>query len=90
MHRILVRHELNRLVFLDWPTGQVIRRYERDRPGELIHVDVKKLGRTPTVVATRPWAVRLAAPSNCQFLWISAESLKWPAAIDRGLRSLCG
>jgi hypothetical protein len=23
----------------------VIRRYERDRPGELAHVDVKKLGR---------------------------------------------
>lgn len=29
------------------PTGQVIRRYERDQPGELIHVDVKKLGRIP-------------------------------------------
>ena len=25
----------------------MIRRYERDRPGELIHVDVKKLGRIP-------------------------------------------
>ncbi|MFK0136304.1 IS481 family transposase [Streptomyces murinus] len=47
VHRILVRHRLNRLAFLDRPTGQVIRRYERDRPGELIHVDVKKLGRIP-------------------------------------------
>ncbi|WP_330347977.1 IS481 family transposase [Streptomyces sp. NBC_00582] len=47
VHRILVRHGLNRLAFLDRPTGQVIRRYERDRPGELIHVDVKKLGRIP-------------------------------------------
>ncbi|WP_437090094.1 IS481 family transposase [Streptomyces sp. enrichment culture] len=46
-HRILTRHGLNRLAFLDRPTGQVIRRYERDRPGELIHVDVKKLGRIP-------------------------------------------
>ncbi|MFJ6651094.1 IS481 family transposase [Streptomyces sp. NPDC091290] len=46
-HRILTRHGLNRLAFLDRPTGQVIRRYERDRPGELIHVDVKKLGRVP-------------------------------------------
>ncbi|MFJ2478575.1 hypothetical protein ACIOWI_37690 [Streptomyces sp. NPDC087659] len=26
--------------------------------------------------------------SNCQFLWITAGSLKWPAAIDRGPRSL--
>ncbi|WP_226486662.1 IS481 family transposase [Streptomyces parvulus] len=46
-HRILVRHRLNRLAFLDRPTGQVIRRYERERPGELVHVDVKKLGRIP-------------------------------------------
>lgn len=46
-HRILVRHGLNRLAHLDRPTGQVIRRYERDRPGELVHVDVKKLGRIP-------------------------------------------
>jgi hypothetical protein len=27
---------------MDRPTGRVIRRYERDQPGELIHVDVKK------------------------------------------------
>ncbi|AGS73888.1 IS481 family transposase [Streptomyces collinus] len=47
VHRILVRHALNRLAFLDRPTGQAIRRYERARPGELIHVDVKKLGRIP-------------------------------------------
>ncbi|MEU1184413.1 IS481 family transposase [Streptomyces sp. NPDC005820] len=47
VHRILVRHGLNRLAFLDRPTGQVIRRYERERPGELVHVDVKKLGRIP-------------------------------------------
>jgi transposase InsO family protein len=47
VHRILTRHGLNRLAFLDRPTGRPIRRYERDRPGELIHVDVKKLGRIP-------------------------------------------
>ncbi|SDO13529.1 leucine-zipper of insertion element IS481 [Streptomyces sp. cf386] len=47
VHRILVRHGLNRLAFLDRPTGQLIRRDERDRPGELIHVDVKKPGRIP-------------------------------------------
>ncbi|MFD3622990.1 IS481 family transposase, partial [Streptomyces sp. NPDC058676] len=47
VHRVLTRHGLNRLAFLDRPTGQVIRRYERQRPGELIHVDVKKLGRIP-------------------------------------------
>ncbi|WHX17937.1 IS481 family transposase [Streptomyces malaysiensis subsp. malaysiensis] len=47
VHRVLARHGLNRLTFLDRPTGQVIRRYERNRPGELVHVDVKKLGRIP-------------------------------------------
>ena len=44
VHRVLVRHRMPRLAWLDRPTGQLIRRYERARPGELIHVDVKKLG----------------------------------------------
>jgi transposase InsO family protein len=47
VHRVLVRHGLNRLAWMDRPTGRVIRRYERNRPGELVHVDVKKLGRIP-------------------------------------------
>jgi transposase InsO family protein len=38
------RRRVARLDWLDRPTGQVIRRYERARPGELVHVDVKKLG----------------------------------------------
>ena len=45
VHRVLQRHGLPRLAWLDRPTGQLVRRYERSRPGELIHVDVKKLGR---------------------------------------------
>jgi transposase InsO family protein len=47
VHRVLVRHGLNRLAWMDRPTGRVIRRYERARPGELVHVDTKKLGRIP-------------------------------------------
>ncbi|MFG3362676.1 IS481 family transposase [Streptomyces griseofuscus] len=47
VHRVLTRHQMNRLRWLDRPTGQVIRRYERERPGELIHVDIKKLGNIP-------------------------------------------
>ncbi|NEB75989.1 IS481 family transposase [Streptomyces sp. SID14478] len=47
VHRILTRQRLHRLAWLDRPTGTVIRRYERERPGELLHVDVKKLGRIP-------------------------------------------
>lgn len=47
VHRILTRHGLGRLAWLDRPTGEPIRRYERDRPGELVHVDIKKLGNIP-------------------------------------------
>ena len=45
VHAVLTRHGLHRLAWLDRPTGTPIRRYERDRPGELVHVDVKKIGR---------------------------------------------
>src|SRR5689334_23813634 len=41
IHAVLARHGLHRLAWLDRPTGQPVRRYERDRPGELVHVDVK-------------------------------------------------
>jgi transposase InsO family protein len=44
VHAVLTRHRMHRLAWLDRPTGQLIRRYERARPGELLHVDVKKLG----------------------------------------------
>ncbi len=47
VHRVLTRLGLNRLKWMDRPTGRVIRRYERDAPGDLVHVDVKKLGRIP-------------------------------------------
>src|SRR3954468_17084798 len=42
VHRVLCRHGLNRLAWMDRPTGQVIRRIHTDRPGELVHIDVKK------------------------------------------------
>jgi transposase InsO family protein len=45
VYRVLCRHRLNRLASMDRPTGQPIRRYERAHPGELVHMDVKKLGR---------------------------------------------
>jgi transposase InsO family protein len=44
VHAVLRRHGMHRLVWLDRPTGELIRRYERAHPGELLHVDVKKLG----------------------------------------------
>jgi transposase InsO family protein len=45
VHRVLARNGLNRLAWMDRPTGRLIRRYEHDQPGDLVHVDIKKLGR---------------------------------------------
>jgi transposase InsO family protein len=47
VERVLRRRGLQRLEAIDPPTRRIIRRYERATPGELIHVDVKKLGRIP-------------------------------------------
>ncbi len=59
---------------MDRPTGQIIRRYEHERPGELVHVDIKKLGNIPDrgghrimarqQATSRPWSTpaRAAAP----------------------------
>jgi transposase InsO family protein len=47
VHRVLVRHGVNRLRWMDRPTGRVIRRIETDHPGQLVHIDVKKLARVP-------------------------------------------
>jgi transposase InsO family protein len=47
VHAVLVRCRLNRLSYLDRHTGEPIRRYEHDKPGALLHVDVKKLGNIP-------------------------------------------
>ena len=47
VHAVLVRCRLHRLGHVDQRTGEPIRRYEHDKPGALIHVDVKKLGNIP-------------------------------------------
>ena len=47
VYRVLRRLGLHRLAWMDRPTGQVIRRYEHERPGDQVHMDIKKLGRIP-------------------------------------------
>jgi len=51
---VLARAGMPRLAEVDRLTGELLRgrrhsqrRYEREQPGELLHVDVKKLGRVP-------------------------------------------
>ena len=46
-HRVLVRCRINRLGHVDRATGEPVRRYEHPAPGDLLHVDVKKLGNIP-------------------------------------------
>ena len=50
--RVLARYQMPLLAHLDQATGLPVRRpavtrYEADAPGQLVHVDIKKLGRIP-------------------------------------------
>jgi hypothetical protein len=47
VHAVLARYRVPRLAHLDRATGTRIRRYEHPAPGDLVHVDIKKLGRIP-------------------------------------------
>jgi transposase len=66
VHRVLVRRGISRLAGLD-VTGMQLRaaakasRYEHAAAGELVHVDVKKLGRIPDGGSWRAHGARLGA-----------------------------
>ena len=52
VHRVLTRYRVPRLAELDRATGRpirrrAVRRYEHAAPGDLVHVDIKKLGNIP-------------------------------------------
>lgn len=47
VHRVLTSCGISRLAHLDRATGEPVRRYEHPEPGDLLHVDVKKLGNIP-------------------------------------------
>ena len=57
VYAVLRRHGMSRLDQTDRPTGVTIR-YEKERPGELVHIDVKKLARIPPGGG---WRIRVAA-----------------------------
>jgi transposase InsO family protein len=46
IYGVLARHGMSRLAHTDRTSGVVVR-YQREHPGELVHLDVKKLGRIP-------------------------------------------
>ena len=47
VHKVLRRYKVARLAWLDRATGRVGAPLRARRPGDLVHVDVKKLGRIP-------------------------------------------
>ena len=52
VHRVLRRYGMPKLAHIDLATGEPVRKqpprcYEHPAPGDLVHVDVKKLGRIP-------------------------------------------
>jgi transposase InsO family protein len=47
VHAVLARNQMPRLSWMDRPTGRVVRRYEHAHAGDLVHVDIKKLGKVP-------------------------------------------
>jgi Integrase core domain len=58
VHRVLSRYGPPRLSRLDQATGRVIGRYEHTSPGDLVHADVKKIGRF------RRWRLASARPGG--------------------------
>ena len=75
VHAVLVRCRLNRLSHVDRATGEPIRRYEHAQPGDLLHMDVKKLGRVPDgggwryVGRQQGKANRIATPGKPRSKW---------------------
>lgn len=71
--RILRRHDMPYLRELDRMSGEVIRsskstaeRYERDYPGELVHMDVKKLGKIPDGGGWRAHGLAATQAAKCK------------------------
>lgn len=63
VHAVLARNEMSRLAWMDRPTGRVVRRYEHPNPGDLVHVDIKKLGKVPPGGGWRAYG-RAARPAR--------------------------
>lgn|GEM_PF-4423163 len=47
VHQVLTRYRLAWLRWLYRATARVVRRHEHDHPGDLVHLDAKKLGKIP-------------------------------------------
>ena len=73
VHAVLRRHGRSRLV--ERPARREIVRYERSSPGELVHVDVKKLGRIlrPGHRVTGDRTGRAKSKAGWQYLYVAVD-----------------
>ena len=73
VHAILRRYGCSKLTPRQ-PRGQIVR-YERERPGELLHVDVKKLGRIirPGHRVTGDRSNRAKGKAGWQYLFVAID-----------------
>ena len=61
VYAVLRRAGLHRLAWLHRTTREIVR-YEHARPGALVHLDIKKLGRIPQGGGKRMWIIRVIRP----------------------------
>ena len=73
VHAVLRRHGRSRLV--ERPAREEIVRYERSSPGELIHVDIKKLGRIirPGHRVTGDRSSQAKGKAGWQYLYVAID-----------------
>jgi transposase InsO family protein len=74
IYGVLRRAGISRLSFIDRPTRTVVR-YERARPGELVHVDVKKLGRIRQGGGWRMHGRQMGQPGDYQSVRVGYDYL---------------
>jgi transposase InsO family protein len=85
VYGVLRRHGLSRLDRLDRTTRTVIR-YERERPGELLHLDTKKLARIPEGGGHRMLGRSSAARrrgAGHEFLHVAVDDCTRAAYVER-------
>lgn len=85
VHAVLRRHQVPRLAELDRPTGQVVG-YQRQRPGELVHLDIKKQGRIPDGGATASMGANAPWVASASRAWATTLSM-WPSTTAPGWRT---
>ena len=81
IYGVLRRQQLSRLSFIDQPTRTVVP-YERNLPGELLHVDVNKLGRIRDGGGWQMPRTRDGlAPAKRNASWSATTTSTWPSTI---------